>query len=251
MFKSRPLQLPPQLEWKYMKEPTLAQWSLRARPYNTDVANGLGVFFFITFLAISAWVGLWIDEYFGPWWAALWASLFFAIVMSGGLSMTHQKTNFAYRLTASGLEFCEWKVFPDWIPRLLKWLAIITGVGMLALATIHPAAVLGAIVGPGLLGLMYLNMATSSSFREMHEIYRHKFQPWGEFTKMTVFRRRSIIGLDFSWYNEDADEGVEKMRDSIREVYCSKAGFDDLVEIVKAQLPESTPYTEAYIPIYA
>src|SRR5690606_18659645 len=117
----------------------------------------------------------------------------FGVLTGVALSMTHQKTKFAYRLTASGLEFCEWKESPEWLPRLLKWAAGITGVAMLMLATVHPAALIGAIAGPGLMGLMYLRMGTSSQFRRMHEQFHQGFHPWTDFTRMIVFRRRAII----------------------------------------------------------
>ena len=165
--------------------------------------------------------------------------------------MTHQTTKFAYRLTASGLEFCEWKAFPEWLPTLLKWLAVITGVVMLMLVMVHPAALIGAIAGPGLIGLMYLRMGTSSQFREMHETYRHKVQPWSDFTKVTAFRRRSIIGLDFTYFNPQADEGKGRMIKRERLLYCRKSHYNELIKIIRAQLPDSTPYEEAYIQIYA
>ena len=165
--------------------------------------------------------------------------------------MTHQTTKFAYRLTASGLEFCEWKEFPEWLPRMLKWAAGITCVFMLMLATVHPAALIGAIAGPGMMGLMYLKIGTSSQFREMHERYRHKVKPWSDFTKMTVFRRRSIIGLHFEWYNPNADGGKGRMIPWEELLYCRRAQLDELIAIIREHLPESTPYEEAYIPIYA
>ena len=249
MFTRKPLPLPPQLEWHYQSEPTLAEWSVRARAYNTDIANGIFVFFLIVQIPCLVWllpsmVSSVTDQ-------ILIGGFLYAVVMSGAFSMTHQTTNFAYRLTKSGLEFCEWKEFPQWLPRMLKWAAIITGVVMLMLVMVHPAALIGAIVGPGLIGLMYLRMGTSSQFREMHETYRHKVQPWNDFTKMIVFRRRSIIGLDFTYFNPAADEGKGRMIDTDRLLYCRKADLNDLIRIIRSQLPESTPYTEAYIPIYA
>lgn len=37
MFTPKPLTLPPQLDWQYKDEPALAEWSLKARAYNTDI----------------------------------------------------------------------------------------------------------------------------------------------------------------------------------------------------------------------
>ena len=249
MFSRKPLTLPPQLDWQYKDEPALAEWSLRARAYNTDIANGIFFFFFFGQIPLLIWF---MSTQGGSFQEQILVGAFlYVFTMSGAFSMTHQTTKFAYRLTASGLEFCEWKEFPEWLPQLLKWAAGITCVFMLMLATIHPAALIGAIAGPGMMGLMYLKMGTSSQFRRMHERFHQGFHPWTDFTKMIVFRRRATIGLDFTYFNPMADEGKGRMIDTDRLLYCRKAQLDDLIAIIREHLPESTPYEEAYIPIYA
>ncbi|CEA05680.1 hypothetical protein BN1049_02208 [Pseudomonas saudimassiliensis] len=249
MFSRKSLTLPPQLDWQHKDEPALAEWSLKARPYNTDIANGIAAFFLIVQIPCLYWLLPSMASDLGD--QLLIGGLLYMVVMSGAFSMTHQTTKFAYRLTSSGLEFCEWKEFPEWLPRLLKWAGGITGVAMLMLATVHPAALIGAIAGPGLMGLMYLRMGTSSQFRRMHEQFHQGFHPWTDFTRMIVFRRRAIIGLDFTYFNPMSDEGKGRMIDTDRLLYCRKAQLDDLITIIREQLPESTPYEEAYIPIYA
>src|SRR5690554_3987033 len=245
MFSRKPLTLPPQLDWQYKDEPALAEWSLKARAYNTDIANGLFVVLILIFAGFMYWTTR------GTGFDLVLDGFTYILSVSVALSMTHQTTKFAYRLTASGLEFCEWKEFPEWLPRLLKWAAGITCVFMLMLATVHPAALIGAIAGPGMMGLMYLKMGTSSQFREMHERFHQGFHPWTDFTKMTVFRRRAIIGLDFTYFNPMADEGKGRMIDTDRLLYCRRAQLDELIAIIREHLPESTAYEEAYIPIYA
>ena len=248
MFQRKPLTLPERLTWQYQAEPALAEWSLKARPYNTDIANGIFLFFLIGQIPLLIWfLPMQGDSLQSQIVSGIVLYLF---TMSGAFSMTHQKTKFAYRLTASGLEYCEWKEFPEWLPKLLLWVGGIAGVFMLMLATVHPVAVIGAIVGPGLMGVMYLQMATSSQFRKMHETYHHIVQPWNAFTEVTVFRRRAIIGLHFEWYNPESDGGG-RMIPWEELLYCPKAQLDELIELIREQLPESTPYKEAYIPIYA
>jgi len=237
MLTRKPLTLPPQLQWQYQDE-----------PYNTDIANGIFLIFLVICAVVSVWTGEDAAKSLG--YQLLWGGAMFVILMSMVVSMTHQKTKFAYRLTASGLEFCEWKAFPEWLPTLLKWLAVITGVVMLMLVMVHPAALIGAIAGPGLIGLMYLRMSTSSQFRKMHESYHHIVHSWDEFNKVTAFRRRSIIGLGFTYYSPQA-EIEDKMIRSVRKIYCRKAHYNELIKIIRAQLPDSTPYEEAYIQIYA
>jgi hypothetical protein len=41
---NKALELPPQLQWKYANEPELLGWTIRARNYNTFVANCMFVF---------------------------------------------------------------------------------------------------------------------------------------------------------------------------------------------------------------
>lgn len=250
MFNAKTLVLPPKLEWKLKDEPALAEWSLRARAYNTDVANGLFLIFLLITAVATGWLGLKIASDYGDKWGLLWFCVLFLILLSAALSMTHQTTKFAYRLTASGLEVCEWKEFPEWLPRLLKWAAGITAVVMLIIATVHPAALIGAIAGPGLMGLMYVQMGTSSQFRRMHEQFHHIVHSWGDFKKITVFRRRAIIGLHFESLNPNSDGGKGRMIPWEELLYCRKSQLDDLITLVRQQLPDSIPYEEAYIPIY-
>ncbi|NES12099.1 hypothetical protein G3O07_24070, partial [Pseudomonas laurentiana] len=108
-----PRVLPPQLTWKYAREPELLGWRIKARNYNTVIANGLFVFW----LAVAVWFGFSVHSNFERYdepTRSLCALLFFSVLMVAVLSMTHQRMNFAYRFTASGAEFCEWKNFPEW-----------------------------------------------------------------------------------------------------------------------------------------
>ena len=41
---NKTLELPPQLQWQYADEPELLGWTIRARNYNTFVANGMFAF---------------------------------------------------------------------------------------------------------------------------------------------------------------------------------------------------------------
>src|SRR5690606_16701638 len=127
MFSCKPLALPPQLDWQYQDEPALAEWSLKARAYNTDIANGLFVIFALISLAAAYW-----HSTLGGYHVVVDISLF-GVLTGVALSMTHQKTKFAYRLTASGLEVCQWKEFPECLPLLMMWTAGITSVGMMKL----------------------------------------------------------------------------------------------------------------------
>ena len=62
--------------------------------------------------------------------------------------MTHQKMNFAYRVTKSGVEYCEWKDLPKWMLSCLRWLSGITAIIFIYLATIDLMFLVGGADRP-------------------------------------------------------------------------------------------------------
>ncbi|MDD2050930.1 hypothetical protein NPS47_25605, partial [Pseudomonas putida] len=68
----------------------------------------------------------------------------------------------------------------------LKWLAGITAVFFVFMATIDPSFLLGAVIGPGGVGLTYLSMACSKNYREMHTQYHYYAFKWEELTQLAV-----------------------------------------------------------------
>lgn len=50
---NKPLELPPQLQWKFAHEPELLGWTMRARNYNTFVANCMFAFMAALTLGVS------------------------------------------------------------------------------------------------------------------------------------------------------------------------------------------------------
>ncbi|NES12097.1 hypothetical protein G3O07_24060 [Pseudomonas laurentiana] len=145
----RPRELPPQLTWKYAHESELLGWRIKARNYNTVIANGLFVFW----LVVAVWFGFSVysnfERYDEPM-RSLCALLFFSVLMVAVLSMTHQRMNFAYRFTASGAEFCEWKNFPEWALRFLTCLAIISAIIFACMASLYRDAsfLIYAVIAP-------------------------------------------------------------------------------------------------------
>jgi len=105
------LDLPPQLQWKYASEPELMTWSIRARNYNTFVANLM--FSFMTTVILGATLIMYsVYEGMSQSWRISSCVFFFSLMLLVLLSVTHQRMNFAYRFTKSGVEYCEWKDFP-------------------------------------------------------------------------------------------------------------------------------------------
>ncbi|MDD1979812.1 hypothetical protein NPS20_25980, partial [Pseudomonas putida] len=152
MFKlNKDLELPPQLKWKFSHEPELLGWTVRARNYNTFVADLMFWFCFAAITISSILICRSMDD--DPVFGGLLTLLFFSSVSFSLVSITHQRMKFAYRFTPTGVECCEWKDFPEWALTFLKWLAGITAIFFIFMAIFDPSFLLGALIGPGGIGL--------------------------------------------------------------------------------------------------
>ncbi|MPQ82635.1 hypothetical protein F0170_00715, partial [Pseudomonas sp. MAFF 730085] len=148
---SKSIDLPSKLQWKYENEPEMLGWTIRARNYNTFVANLM--FLFLAALIFGCSLIMYsVYEGMSQPWRMLSCVFFFSLMMLVLMSVTHQRMNFAYRFTKSGVEYCEWKDFPKWALTFLKWFSVITAIIFIYLATIDPAFLIGALIGPGGMG---------------------------------------------------------------------------------------------------
>ncbi|HDS1737728.1 hypothetical protein [Pseudomonas sp. BP8] len=230
-------QLPPQLKWKYAGEPELLMWTIRARNYNTFVANCMfafmqvliagGAYFVFSINASS-------DSLIDRVMSGLGVHVFTSLII---LSMTHQRMNFAYRITQSGVEYCEWKDFPKWALKTIKWTAGITAVILIFMATIDPSFLLGALIGPGGMGLTYLAMANSKSYQAMHTEYHHHFLHWSELTKLTIAINRVMAEVRYSV----PKVGSPYMTTGSLYVFFKRQEKDQVVTTLKKHLLPSTP----------
>lgn len=232
-----PLELPPQLNWKFADKPALMEWAIRARNYNTTIANC--IFAFMTALiSLLTYIGHSSKTISSSSFSELLVSiLFFTTLLLTISTMTHQKMNYAYRFTLSGLEYCEWKDFPKWALPVLRWMIGITGIIFLYMATVDPAFLIGALMGPGGMGLMYLKMAYSKSYRDLHTEYHHHFLHWTELTEVIIATNRTMMEFAYS---------VPKPNSTHRSigsqyVFFQKTEKQRVIDLIKLHLPESTP----------
>ncbi|WP_426202229.1 hypothetical protein [Pseudomonas sp. TWP3-1] len=188
--------LPPQLQWKYLAEPELLEWAIRARNYNTFAANCMLAFMAALTLG-GSFIMYSVYEGMSQPWRTLSCVFFFTFIMFTISCMTHQRVNFAYRFTKSGVEYCEWKSPAKWTLTLVKWFSGITAIIFIFLATIDPAFLIGAMIGPGGMGLMYLAMGNSKSYQELHTEYHHHFLLWKELKKLIISTNRNMIELEY------------------------------------------------------
>ena len=234
---NKTLELPPQLQWQYADEPELLGWTIRARNYNTFVANGMFVFMSAVLAGLSYFLYATADandSFTSRFIPSLCFYVLFSFVLS---SVTHQRMNFAYRFTQSGVEYCKWKDFPKWALTCLKWFAGISAIVCIFLATIDPAFLLGALIGPGGMGLMYLSMAHSKSYQSMQTEYHHHFLHWAELTKLTIATNRDMVDVDYSV----PQEGSIYMTVGSLYVFFKRQKKDQVVAIIKAHLPPAVP----------
>ncbi|WJM98696.1 hypothetical protein QEP73_11370 [Pseudomonas defluvii] len=229
-----PRELPPQLTWKYGHETELLSWRIKARNYNTVIANGLFVFW----LVVAVWFGFSVysnfERYDEPM-RSLCALLFFSVLMVAVLSMTHQRMNFAYRFTASGAEFCEWKNFPELALRFLTCLAIISAILFACMASLDRDAsyLIYAVIGPAKVMLLRASM-NSKVYRGVHTIFHLRTFEWSEFTEVEVDHKQKLVGLKFTWY----DNYLNIIKISTAPLYARRREFDTILAFLEKQVPE-------------
>ncbi|WP_256588902.1 hypothetical protein [Pseudomonas sp. BBP2017] len=162
--------------------------------------------------------------------------------------MTHQRINCAYRFSESGLEHCEWKDFPKWPLTFLKWLAGITAILFIFMATIDPSFLLGALIGPGGVGLTYLSMAYSKSYREMHAQYHCYAFKWDELTQLAIVTNREIVEFKYSV----TQEGRDHITSGGVNIFCKRKQKESVADFIKSYLSPGVPCikTKADVPQY-
>lgn len=161
---------------------------------------------------------------------------FFFLMLLVLLSVTHQRMNFAYRISMSGVEYCEWKSFPKWALAFMKWFTGITALIFIYLATIDPTFLVGALIGPGGTALTYLSMGNSKLFQRMHTEYHHNFLHWRELTNTTEATNRTMIELEYSIAQANSNFTTKGRQ----YVFFTKRQKKSVVNVIKSQLLSST-----------
>ena len=236
------LDLPPQLQWKYANEPELMTWSIRACNHNTFVANLM--FSFMATVILGATLIMYsVYEGMSQSWRISSCIFFFSLMLLVLLSVTHQRMSFAYRFTQSGVEYCKWKDFPKWALTFLKWFSGITAIIFIFLATLDSTFLIGALIGPGGMGLMYLSMANSKSFQEMHTEYHHHAFKWEELTQLAIATNKEVVDLKYSITLKGNDY---KTNWSLN-VFCKRKQKEAVANFIKPYLSPDVPFIKAKV----
>ncbi|KJJ94486.1 hypothetical protein, partial [Pseudomonas tussilaginis] len=232
-----------QLKWKFSYEPELLGWTIRARNYNTFVANCMFAFMFVLIAIVSYSVYLNPAPGEGVLTRVIVGLCFFLIITLTISSMTHQRMKFAYRFTPSGVECCEWKDFPEWVLTFLKWIAGITAIFFVFMATIDPSFLLGALIGPGGIGLTYLSMAYSKSYREMQTQYHHLIYEWKDFTQLAIATNREVVDLKFTHF----DQRLGRVVNWSLNIFCKRKQKEKVAEFIRPFLSPGVPFIKAKV----
>ncbi|QNI02741.1 hypothetical protein HXW73_07210 [Halomonas sp. SH5A2] len=158
--------------------------------------------------------------------------------------MTHQTAIIVYRLTDKRIEVFSWKPQIDSVKPVMKWTAIISGVGVLCLVLIKPDFIIAAI-GPIGIGVMAALMGNSKDYQSMVRNEEYHEIDWPNAEDIAVWRKRYLIGLRFTWYNEDGSHYSVYSK-----VYCRKKDFEECLDIFKQRLP-NTPYREGKLVVHS
>jgi predicted ABC-type exoprotein transport system permease subunit len=236
------LELPPQLQWKYRDESELMAWTIQARNYNTFVANAMFSFMATVILGAALIMYSVYEGMSQPWRTSSCAFFFFLMVLVL-LSVTHQRMNFAYRFTQSGLECCEWKDFPKWAISFLKWFSGATVIILIYLATIDPTYLIGALMGPGGMGLMYLSMMHSENYRNMHTQYHHLTYEWKDFTQLAIATNREVVDLKYSHF----DVRLGRIVNWNENIFCKRKQKEAIANLIKPYLSPGVPFIKAKV----
>jgi hypothetical protein len=239
---NKPIELPGHHRWKHANLPALLEWRIKARSYNTTVANFM---FLVVFMFATLLFG-WGGGLFNPD-SILVASIgmpFYIVTMVAVYGTTHQKNKFAYRFTEQGIEICEWKAPGKGWMIALKWLTVIVAIAVIFIIAIDPSAFWIALVGPGGMGLLYLGLANSKQYQEMHSLYRHNSYGWSEIKHVYSDRSRYLISLEYEWFNENQKKTLPWWT----YVFCCKKEYDVNLEFIKSKLSD-TPCTDGKVEV--
>jgi len=230
---NQPIKLPDHHNWKCANQNALLEWEIKARPYNTTVANGM--FWFMMSIALGACYLMFFKNDNSPLIEKLsWSAIFLSVFFLALYGTTHQKTKFAYRLTETGIEVCEWKAPGKGWLIALKWLTVIAAIAVLFVIALDPSAFWIALAGPGGIGLLYLGLANSKQFQELHTSYHTYEYQWSEFKNITLDRSKKIICLEAPWLSPHSNEYV----DWPFYIFSDKRNFDKHVTLIREQLKE-------------
>lgn len=229
-----------QIPWKHADEPAVMSWQIKARNYNTFVANVLLSVLIVFYIGLAYFSSLMAETLLFS--LLLGFGMFFLLVLIA-MSMTHQTTILVYRFTKGKAEVCSWKPQMESVKPFLKWSAIISMPIVLVLILMDPSLLITSL-GPLAMGFAAWMMGTSKGYQALHGTQHHEYD-WTKSEEIVAWRKRNLIGLRFTYLN---DEGGEYSTYST--IYCQPENFDKNVEFFRSSLP-SISYQERELKVFS
>ena len=90
---------------------------------------------------------------------------------------------------------------------------------------------------------MYLSMANSKSFQELHTEYHHYAFKWEELTQLAIATNREVIDLKYSVTLEGDDY---KTNWSLN-VFCKRKQKENIANVIKPYLSPGVPFIKAKV----
>ncbi|MDZ5605501.1 hypothetical protein SJI00_22280 [Pseudomonas sp. RP23018S] len=230
----QPPELPNILQWKFLADPEVCMWTIRARNYNIHIANI--AFFLYAMISLTASLILYytLKETSQPW-RAFWSFLIFFITLYLPAAANYQRINVTCRITASRMEYCEWKNNFRINPKLLAGITIFVSVAIIFIAATTPGLSFVAILGPGGMGIMALMQLNSQRFQEPYREYNHLVFDWTRVTQLTIAKDREAVALEY----RSIKEGWEMLSNC--SIYCEKGQKDAVAKLIRSYLAPDVP----------
>ncbi|MGM0826539.1 MAG: hypothetical protein ACQEUY_17720 [Pseudomonadota bacterium] len=235
-----------EMPWKHADEPAVMTWQIRTRDYNTFIANLYFVFICMVSFAVGG--GLFYAMY------SYNESVLYAFLLGGGsgifvlligMSISHQTAIIVYRLTDMHIEVFSWKPQIDSVKPVMKWTAIISGVGVLFLVLVNPDLIVASI-GPIGIGVMAALMGDSKGYQSMARNQMEDDVAWRDVQNIYAYSKRSIIGLNLYWCHPETGK---EMKNFVKAIFVPKEKYDDILSYLKKSLPD-TPVIEGKFDVY-
>ncbi|MBW6392597.1 hypothetical protein [Billgrantia antri] len=229
------------MPWKHADEPAVMSWQIRARDYNTFVANLALIPMGLVCLGGAYMASLFAQTLLGSFLLG-WGMFLFGILIA--MSITHQTTIIIYRFTEASAEVCSWKPQIDSVKPVLKWVSIILLPIVGVVILMDPGLAITSI-GPLGIGLMAWMMGSSDEYQKMQRNSRHDEMEWKKTEIIRVWRKRNIISLTYQWkpYSKNS-----RYRPLTHLVYCYGDELEKRIQFFRKHLPDAK-YEEGKINI--
>ena len=175
------------MEWDHPERPALKEWSIKAFDGNLRLSALFGVAVFAPILLLMFFVlemG-WVIN-------SILAVIAWFVFSNTAL----QKRVCVNRLSEKGGEVYKWRAIPNFIFASMPWLAGIYLALVLWGFTISSAVGLGALMGGGGLGILYIAVFTSKDYKKDQLDVRHWKFDWDEIYEAIYDRKGHAIGFN-------------------------------------------------------